>query len=153
MTDDTNSQDQLLYALGTLVVNFSALEESLHDAIVLLATECNMATVNVLTAGLRFPTLVEKFGALCNGAAEPRVPPTDVHEYCKFVLGLNEERNRYVHSAWGIADKDTGHQRFKRRAKVKSGFQFDIQNVLPAEILDLAKRLRQAEDKLWEIVP
>ena len=153
MTDDTNSQDQLLYALGALVVNFSALEESLHDAIVLLAKECDMATVNVLTAGLQFRTLVEKFGALCTEAAELRVPPTDVHEYCKFVLGLNDERNRYVHSAWGIAPKDTGHRRFKRRAKAKSGFQFDIQDVLPAEILDLAERLRQADRKLWEIVP
>ena len=50
MTDDTNSQDQLLHALGALVVSFSALEESLHDAIVMLATECNLATVHVLTA-------------------------------------------------------------------------------------------------------
>ena len=153
MTDDTNSQDQLLYALGTLVVNFSALEESLHDAIVLLAKECDMATVNVLTAGLQFRTLVEKFGALCTEAAELRVPPTDVHEYCKFVLGLNDERNRYVHSAWGIAPKDTGHRRFKRSARAKSGFQLDLQNVPPADILDLAERLRQAEHKLWEIVP
>ena len=152
MTGDTNSLDQLLHALGALVVNFSALEESLHDAIVLLATECNMATVNVLTAGLHFPTLVEKFGALCTGVAEPRVPPTDVHEYCKFVLGLNEERNRYIHSAWDIAE-DTGHRRFKRSARAKSGFQLGIQNVPSAEILDLAERLRQAEHKLWEIVP
>ena len=68
-------------------------------------------------------------------------------------FGLNEERNRYVHSAWGIAHKDTGHRRFKRSARAKSGFQLDLQNVPPADILDLAERLRQAEHKLWEIVP
>ena len=153
MTDETTSQDHLLNALGALVVSFSALEESLHDAIVMLAVECDMATVNVLTAGLQFRSLVEKFGALCTKAAELRVPPTDVHKYCTLVLRLNEERNRYVHSAWGITHKDTGHRRFKRSAKAKSGFQLDIQDVSSAEILDLAERLRQAEQKLWEIRP
>jgi hypothetical protein len=58
-------RDELARALGALVINFSALEESLHDGILTLARpdqsdERTMVVVNVLTAGLQFKTLTEK---------------------------------------------------------------------------------------------
>lgn len=158
LNDDIHKpQSELLRALGALVVNFSALEESLHDAVWVLADvgddDRNMVTINVLTAGLQFRTLVEKFGALCTEfKSRLCVPLTEAQEFCRLVLTLNDERNRYVHSAWSAA-ADVGHRRFRRSAKTKTGFRLDIRSVSPDDIFDLAERLQQAEQKLWEIVP
>jgi len=140
--------------LGILVVNFAALEESLHDAIWLTAApKSNMKVINVLTAGLPFRTLVEKFGALCKEVPGVRVPSADVTAFCSRLNELNQRRNEYIHSAWTFRDPGQAPARFKRTAKAKDGFSLNVTPAPITEILGLARELLEAERKLWEIAP
>src|SRR2546428_12222651 len=94
---------EIVIALGTLVVNVSAMEESLHDAIYVLSGGNNVA-IGVLTAGLSFRQLVERFGALCFELKTCRLPPDDIKKYCAHLDALNDKRNLMIHSAWYVAD-------------------------------------------------
>jgi hypothetical protein len=145
-------QDDLARALGALVINFAFLEEALHDAI-LITSGCPVGAVNVLTAGLQFRTLVEKFGALCADAANLRVPKPEVEAYCKHLLTLNERRNALVHSAWLVQRGDESTRRVRRRADAAKGFTYAITQATPDQINALAQQLLAAEAKLWELVP
>jgi hypothetical protein len=134
------------------VVNVAALEESLHDAIYLLAGGENPA-VNVLTAGLPFRALVDKFGALCSAHSTPRAPTSEVTAYCGHLGSLNDERNAIIHSAWNLREGRGSHRRSKRTAKPKGGFSLNVKNVTAGEIRDIADKFVAAEKKLWEYVP
>ena len=153
MTEDDagHVQDDVLKALGALVVNVAAMEESLHDAIMLLAGTEN-AAIGVLTAGLNFRTLVEKFGALCLELGTHRGTVDDVKGYCRHLNELNDKRNAIVHSAWNWLGS-AGVRRYKRTAKVKSGFALNVTKTSPTEILEVAASFFQAERKIWEYVP
>ena len=151
MSDSADVESEVLTALGGLVVNVSAMEESLHDAIWLISGAENRS-VHVLSAGLAFRTLVEKFGALCVEMKTCRIPVEDVSQYCAHLNSLNDQRNTIIHSAWNWRGS-AGTRRFKRTAKIKTGFSLNITNTTPNEIRELAERFRQAEQKLWEIVP
>ena len=143
---------ELLQALGALVVNVSATEESLHDAIWLLSESENQA-VHVLTARLSFRTLVEKFGAMCAELGTARVPLDEVRAFCGHLYTLNDRRNTIIHSAWNFRATADAPRRFKRTATPKAGFSLNVTDVTPSEIRDLAEQFRLAENKLWEIVP
>ena len=147
-----NSAQDVVLALGGLVVNVAALEEALHDAIFLLAGGENQA-IGVLTAGLPFRTLVDKFGALCAGLEVQRPPSKSVIEYCAHLNTLNEQRNSLIHSGWNLRDARRGHRRFKRTAKAKTGFKLNPTAVKAEDVHLLSDQFREAEKKLWEFVP
>lgn len=149
--DAAEVQDDVLKALGALVVNVAAMEESLHDSIMLLAGP-ESAAIGVLTAGLNFRTLVEKFGALCVELKTHRGAVEDVKAYCKHLNDLNDKRNVIVHSAWNWLGTG-GVRRYKRTAKPKSGFALSVTKTSPTEIRELAAAFFQAERKIWEYVP
>ena len=154
MNDESPIHEQLFRALGVLVVNFAALEESLHDAIWLTAAaKSDMTAINVLTAGLPFRTLVEKLGASCAENADVRVGKDEVLWLCARLNDLNQRRNEFIHSAWTFRDPDKDPARFKRTARPKAGFSLKVTVVPVAEILALAQELLDAENKLWGIVP
>ena len=144
------NQAELTCAVGSVVVNFSALEEGLHDAIWLLSGADNSA-VHVLTAGMAFRILVEKLGALCEESGTARVPKEEVHEFCAHLQSLNQERNRIVHSAWAWDDDLV--QRYKRTAKGRGGFSLTVSDVEIDEIRRFGLEIGEAVKKLWEIVP
>ncbi len=156
MTGPTVSPDQrnaLYSALGILVVNFAALEESLHDAIVLaLDGKAEMPSVNLLTAGLSFRTLVEKLGATCRSSKGLRVSLAALDTFLAHLNKLNEQRNAMIHSAWAIRDPDDAPLRFKRSSKGKEGFTFHAALVPIEDIRSLSIDLSEAEKKLWEVV-
>jgi hypothetical protein len=145
-------QAELVTALGMLVVHFAALEESLHDAILLLCDTENQS-VSVLTAGLNCRTLVDKFGALCKELGTARVPLPEVEEFCKYLNALGDQRNAFVHSAWDVGGTREQPRRIKRSAKPGTGFKLTVKPTTPADIRELAENVRVAEHKLWEIVP
>jgi|SRR6266699_2507802 len=153
MVDNDRPGEALFRALGILVVNFAALEESLHDAIWVTVPANEMKSINVLTAGLPFRTLVEKFGALCMEAPNLRVPKSEVDAFCAHLNNLNQKRNEYIHSAWIFRDPERVPTRFKRTAKAKAGFSLNVTPVPVKEVLALADELVEAENKLWGIVP
>ena len=86
---------EIVAALGTLVINVAALEESLHDAIQVLSG-INNVSIGVLTAGLSFRQLVERFGALCFELKTCRVPVDEVRKYCAHLDALNDNRNLLI---------------------------------------------------------
>jgi hypothetical protein len=146
--------EQLFRALGIFVVNFAALEESLHDAIWLAAAPgSDMKMINVLTAGLPFRTLVEKFGAACMEAKDLRVSKEEVATFCARLNELNQRRNEYIHSAWQFRDPTQDPTRFKRTARPKAGFSLNVSTAPVAEILKLGDDLLEAERILWGITP
>jgi hypothetical protein len=142
---------RIVNALGALVVNASAMEESLHDAIWVLSGGNNVA-IGVLTAGLSFRYLVDKFGALCTELKTCRLPREDVAKYCAHLHALNDERNLMIHSAWNWAGS-AGTRRYKRTAKVKSGFSFNMTPINADAVRELADKYVEAEKNLWEYVP
>ena len=147
---------EFLQALGGVVVNFAGLEESLRDAIKLLAdSECASEghSVNVLTARMSFPTLIDSFGALCKDLGTARPDAGDPNEFCSLLRGLNEERNRFMHSVWNLPEPDGGLRRIKRTAKPRTGFGLNVTNTDVDSVWDLGDRLSEAERKLWEYVP
>ena len=153
MADAANDQeDELLRAIGALVVNFGALEESMHDAILVLSGIEQPTVVNVLTAGSAFRVLVEKFGALCKELGTARVPEADVKSYCDHLGRLNDRRNAVVHSAWNWLGT-AGTRRIKRSAKISSGFSLGVTPMTAEQVMTLADEIREAELKLWEVVP
>lgn len=133
-------------------MNVSATEEALHDAIWLLSGGENRA-VHVLTAGLSFRVLVEKLGALCKELGTARVPVEEVAGICSHLHKLNGRRNAIIHFAWSFRTETAEPERFKRTAKVKSGFLLNVTDIEVDEVLSLAEDFRRAEAKLWEIVP
>ena len=152
MNQQRRPQDDLARALGALVINFAFLEEALHDAI-LITTGCPLGVVNVLTAGVQFRALVEKFGALCADATDLRVPKADVEAFCRRLVALNEQRNALVHSAWLVQRDTEPTRRVRRRADAVRGFTYAVTEVKPEQIDALAQELLAVEAKLWEIVP
>jgi hypothetical protein len=149
MGDPSGQAEALATALGALVINFAALEESLHDAI--WAVAGGSPAVSVLTAGLPFRTLVEKFAALRRDVPLPSVPQSQVEAYCAGLLNLNDRRNKLVHSSWRFREVGEAPRRARRRVRAKTGLTLETASVAPSQIHALAEELRLAEQKLWDV--
>jgi len=144
--------DQLAIALGGLVINFAALEESLHDAI-RVAINGNEST-DALTAGLSFKVLVEKLGAVCVDLGTSPATPKEIRAFCDRLEKLNDRRNQLIHSTWGLsADRVRRTRRSKRSASAKGGFEVRVTHTSVAEVRAVADECIEADRKLWEIVP
>ena len=151
MDQGLDSSDELARALGTLVINFSFLEESLRDAIQVTAGG-NSGVVSVLTAGLHFKTLLEKFGLLCKEAPSLRVPKADVEAYCNALGSLTDERNAMVRSAYLFQRGKEPTCRSRPSGTGVAGVALPVAEFSPKDILRLATQLRSAEQRLWELV-
>ena len=79
------------------------------------------------------------------------VPKEEVHEFCAHLQGLNQERNRIVHSAWAWDDDLV--QRYKRTARGSGGFSLNVSDVDINEIRRFGLEIGEAVKKLWEVVP
>ena len=150
-TSSGESEHDVVYALGALVINAASLEESLHDAIFLLAGSHDF--VNSLTAGLPFRMLVDKFGALCQANKQCRVSAEEVRQFCVTLNALYDERNTIIHSAYYLHGNERPHRRYKRTAKPKTGFALNVTEITAAGLRGLSERLRAASAKIWDIVP
>src|SRR3989442_13193865 len=105
---DSSSRDRypiLLQALGSLVVRFSILEESIRD-VIMLVSDSKGNVVPILTSGLPFKTLVEKFGAVCVESAPAYGSPDEIKAFCGLLHKINEDRNALVHSVWPSEPSD-----------------------------------------------
>jgi hypothetical protein len=148
---------RFVQGLGGVVLNFAGLEESLRNAILLMArSECDSEgrATSILTARMPFPTLVDSFGALCKDLGTARTDAGDPTEFCSYLLRLNEERNTVIHSTWwSLPTPAGGLQRSKRSAKPKTGFRLKVSETDVDDIGALADRLGDASQKVWEFVP
>ena len=141
---------ELLEALGTLLVSFSELEESLHFAIAFTFAPAEQRAY-CLTAGLPFRTLVEKFGALYHDLPRRKVTSEDVTSFCAVLNTLNEQRNQLVHAIWLSGEGDAVH-RTSRRATPKQGLHERSEPVNAAEVLALARKCDDTESTLFTYV-
>ena len=151
MTDEnpeTEPPEVLYRALGHLVFIFSHLDEGLHQAIKM---RCGLREeVSILTSGLRFPELVDRFRLLFADFEHP-APSTErgVSALCKELIALNEERNRQMHSTWGFWS--TGGPARMRHRIGKGGMNLSLESVSVTDLDALADRMHRAADKVYEL--
>jgi hypothetical protein len=151
MKTSPEAQRELFESLGRLLVQFAGLEESLHDGIV-VASDGHFKAINILTAGLRFRDLVDKFAALAMQRRRPEVSETDLGEFAAALRAVNEERNRLVHSAWEWQSATGSPRRYKRQIDAKKGMYFRLEEVTALQVNALIARVDGLEAKIWEIV-
>jgi hypothetical protein len=137
-----------LQALGTFLVAFSELEETLHFAIANVFAEAETRAY-ALTAGLSFRTLVEKFGAVYQDTPRRNSAPGDVREFCRHLGTLNDERNQLVHAIWLTFNGGMVH-RGTRRASPRYGLHSESEPITAEAILALASKCDDASTKLYE---
>lgn len=152
MTPNSASEEaNLLRALGSLVVNFSALEESLHDAI-FVAAGGEDPVISALTSGMSFRTLVRKFGAVCVTVKPPLGSAPDIRKFCHVLDGINNARNDLIHSAWTSNGPAGVPRRHKMSADAKKGLKLNPTDVPVSVIGDLIRKIEDADRKIWELV-
>ena len=146
---------EITNALGELVVTFANLEDSLRDAISILASGPGAGRGSnimlVMTAGMNFRTLVQMFGAGCREIGPKDVGWDEVTTFCGHLDSLAAERNTYIHSGWEFGVEGELALRFKRQATAKKGFVFKVAEVDVDEILGLSSRILGAGQKLSEL--
>lgn len=140
--------DELLLALGTLLVAFSKLEETLRFVIGRKFGEAESRCL-ALTTGLTFRVLVDKFGAIYRDLPLRRgATSEDITAFCAHLSKINDDRNRLVHAIWHISD-GTVHGGW-RRATSKRGLHSNSDLVTATPVRALADRCDEADTKLIE---
>lgn len=146
-----DEEDAFLRALGSLVANFAALEESLADAI-FMAAGGKGQVVPILTAGMAFRALVRKFGAVCVTASPPLGSREDIGKLCSILDKINDDRNNVIHSAWSTTGPAGMPRRHKVSADARKGLRLNPQDVPVSEIRTLIARIEEGDRKIWELV-
>jgi hypothetical protein len=141
-------RDELLLALGRLVFEFGLLDEALHRALWIALGQSD--EVRILTSGLRFPELVDRFEAIFAPYRNPITGAMGVREECVRLRTLNADRNREVHAVWGFW-ADSGRP-FRSVSRLKQGgIALRMETVEPTALQSLAQQMNDAADKVWEI--
>lgn len=140
-----------LQALGLLVVTFGALEDSLRDAI-LIGAGGQDQMIPMLTAGMAFRALIDKFGAMCVCTRPPLRTSADIQPLCNVLNAINDDRNRLVHATWTSSGPAGVPRRYKMSANARNGLRLNPQDVPVSDILALVSRIEDADRKIWEIV-
>lgn len=143
-TPTSGIDPELLNALGEMVIRFSALEESLRDAIWSVNRSADVV-VQSLTVGLNFSTLIDKFGAIYYEHYPAH--RADISALCAHPRSLNEKRNTLIHSFWYNSPGSTEMVRHKITARSKHGLELRAEGVLAATVRALSSALADAEDK------
>jgi hypothetical protein len=74
-----------------------------------------------------------------------------VEPLCELLRDLGRERNDLIHAMWTF-DSEAGVARRHRLKKAGGGLELNIESFRPEQVLDLAARFRNADNKLWEIL-
>lgn len=148
MTRTEEPRDELLLALGRLVFEFDQLDEAMHHALWIALGRRD--EIRILTSGLRFPELVDRFETLYAQFRNSATGGTGVRDTCAVLRVLNSDRNREVHAVWGFWADSGRPVRSTSRLK-KGGVAVRMEAVEPEELNSLAQRMADAADKVWEI--
>ena len=149
--NSATEEANLLRALGSLVVNFSALEESIHDAIFMVVGGRD-PVISALTSGMSFRTLVKKLGVVCVTVKPPLGSSPDIQKLCNVLDAINDARNDLIHSAWTSNGPAGVPRRHKMSADAKKGLRLNPTDVPISVIGDLIRRIEDADRKIWELV-
>ena len=141
--------DELYRALGHVVFAFGQLDEALHDALWMALgkkDECR-----ILTSGMRFPQLVERFRAIYSRFSNEGSGESGVDAICGELTQLNQERNRDIHALWGFW-AETGKPVRTQRPLKRGALGLKMETVDPANLFALAQKMEGVTDKIFEIM-
>ena len=140
--------EELYAALGFVVFQFGLLTEVVELAISMHFDHSD--DVRVLTTGLRFPELVDRFRVLYKDFEHEGVPARGVDELCQVLTALNTERNREIRSTWGYWAHNNAPARSRTRLG-KQGLNHSIDSVSIESLRTLGTRMESAADKVYEV--
>jgi hypothetical protein len=161
------SIDDLVLALGSLVLNFASLEETLSMAIWLLIDCSDDAIGKIVTAGMPFNGQIEVFEALYRhrlvGLFEELATESEADVDGKSALELeehlaelvkrmrtaNEQRNGAIHSAWAVqAQEASSYLKYKFTTKGSKGVRRTETKITADDLWELSDRIVEIRDEL-----
>ena len=148
--DWQNADPELRSELGGLVLSFSLLEESLRDVIWMIVGLDGLET-HVLTYRMPFSRLVEKFKDLF-ALRYPSYDTEALGQFCNALGRAADERNDLIHALWEFASDGAAAHRHKVLKDKTKVLRLNTAAVTPAKVNELAERISQLDDKLWELI-
>lgn len=136
----------VLHALGTLLVAFSELEETMHFALTHPFGE-RMELASVLASATMFKQSIAKFGSLYRALRLRNDASEQVKGFCDELEKLNDRRNELVHAIWLTLDGGEV-RRGSRKPSAAKGMTSQSKPITSTEILALADAFDAASDKL-----
>jgi hypothetical protein len=138
-------------ALGQLTIYFALLEDQMRFSIWALIGSEEQEPARIMMARKPFAALVDMLCSLC---LLRRIDPDRVKALRKELDHVGQERNRYVHSDWGVGQGPGSAMRFRHTAKAKEGLRFSYENVTAADIRALADEISSVATRIaWIQVP
>jgi hypothetical protein len=145
-----NADPELRSELGSLLLSFSQLEESLADAVWMIVGLDGIET-RILTYRMPFSRLVDKFAELF-ALKYPSFDADHLRQFCAALRKAGDDRNDLTHALW-VFDTEAGLvQRHKVQKDKKRILRLDTDTVTPAKVRELVSRISALDDKLWELV-
>ena len=132
---DTSSSRELNEALGSLTVAFSNLEGALAIGVWMMVDQDGTEKGPAITAGRRLLDLADLYFSLAKMTA-----PALAEEFDKMrsrIVSVNDRRNRYVHSIWGVTPSEGKNVRFRFTVRGRKGLSWDVELAKPADIRQL----------------
>ena len=137
-------------ALGRLTIDFSSLEEMLRESIWWILGG-NEERAQIMTSGLSFQVLLEKWAALFAQKFDHLLLPEPASKLRIQLLSINERRNRLVHAMW-VLDVGTGLSvAERRRAKAGVGIDWQVDEVEIASVLTLLADIHGTIERLTDL--
>ena len=137
--------DDHLKVIGTIVANFSVLDEVISSWIALLI-DTDSDTSDIVTAELSFAGKVALLSSLHRHRIEERSYPSkrisleleEMTELVKKISTAEEKRNTILHSFWVSDEKPGTAKRYKTTAKRKTGLRFHSELVTVESLSEVA---------------
>lgn len=155
------ASDDLVKALGSVVLNFSYLETILSLNVWILIDMSDANIGKIVTGGKPFSALIDMFDALYRHriidviqaeGKSTKVPSKTLTDLVKKLVEANEQRNQVIHSAWVSNTKDPEtHSRFKFTAKRSKGLERVSKNMSVQDVLQIAHAISEVADQFLEL--
>lgn len=136
--------------LGQLTMQFANLEQFLREAVSELSGTTDQVG-EILTAGMSFPTLVDKYCSLCLHWLPAGSLCDSLTQFRIKLQRINERRNTMIHCVW-VLDVDTGmSSRDWRTARAKNGLQWQGEDVPLPSLLTLVTEINAATEEVFSV--
>jgi hypothetical protein len=129
-------------ALGKVTAEFASLEHSLKVLAGLLLHKTDQELGQIVTAQLSFRSLLDLVGSLALYRVSDDPAHGEIDELLSRAERVEKRRNRVTHSDWGPAtvrepDREK-RARFKTTARRAKGLSFELENMSPTDVEDIA---------------
>ena len=133
------------------MIEFAALEGILFNLTIGLAAD-DFFHGAILLTGVPYTGLVDRFCALAlHITRDSDEFEEKIDDSRRALLGVNERRNRLVHSDWLFEPIAGSASRIKVSAKGRTGLRFDIPAVPVSELTGLVQEIREVQQRCHDI--